>query len=213
MRSLFALMAAVLLCGNVAQAQTTADHGYVQAAADLAFGNVSSQSYGAEAGFTIVPHLQIFVEGGRVNSVAGDAIGSAAQVIVTFLASSQGGATVTVREPVVFGAGGLRYLLGTASSRARPYLTAGAGMARVKQDVVFRAGGNDVTSLLPQMGIVLGSDLSGTFTKPLVTLGGGVDVSVWRHLVLDLQVRAGRIFADEQHINIGRAGLGLGFRF
>ena len=47
-----------------------ADHGYVEGVIQSAFGNVTSQSYGAEVGFTVRPNLQVFGEVGRVRDVA-----------------------------------------------------------------------------------------------------------------------------------------------
>jgi opacity protein-like surface antigen len=89
---------------------------------------------------------------------------------------------------------------------------AGVGVAKVKQDVAFTIGGTDVTSNLQQFGTVLGTDLSGDFTKPMLTLGGGVAYPI-RRLVLDFQYRFGRIFAEDAGINVNRAGIGIGVRF
>jgi opacity protein-like surface antigen len=60
---------------------------------------------------------------------------------------------------------------------------------------------------------VLGSDLSGGFTKPMVTFGGGVSYPVWESLILDFQFRYGHVFAEGESINSSRAGVGVGFRF
>jgi hypothetical protein len=65
---------------------------------------------------------------------------------------------------------------------------------------------------MQQYGIVLGSDLTGDFTKPILVIGGGATYPVWQRVVLDFQLRFGRILADDA-IAVGRAGLGLGFRF
>ena len=87
-------------------------------------------------------------------------------------------------------------------------------MASVKQDVTFTVGGSDVTSTLAsQYGVQLGSDLSGTFTKPMVVAGAGAMWPAWQHLVVDIQFRFGRIFAEDGGINVSRAGIGIGVRF
>jgi len=44
-------------------------------------------------------------------------------------------------------------------------------------------------------------------------VGGGVAVPVWKQLVVDFQVRFGRILAEDEAIIVGRAGLGIGIRF
>jgi hypothetical protein len=61
--------------------------------------------------------------------------------------------------------------------------------------------------------VQLGTDLSGSVTKPMLSLGGGVTWPVWRQLILDFQYRYGRIFADDQAIVAQRAGVGLGIMF
>jgi hypothetical protein len=78
--------------------------------------------------------------------------------------------------------------------------------------VTFTVGGTDVTTNLQQYGAVLGTDLSGSFTKPMLTLGAGIAYPVGR-LVLDFQYRFGRIFAEDEAINVNRAGIGIGVRF
>ena len=61
--------------------------------------------------------------------------------------------------------------------------------------------------------ITLGSDLSGSFTKPMFVVGGGVGWSVRQQVVVDFQYRYGHIFADDGGINVNRAGIGIGVRF
>jgi hypothetical protein len=85
-------------------------------------------------------------------------------------------------------------------------------VASVTQDVAFTVGGTDVTNTLPQLGVTLGSDLSGTFTKPMMVLGAGA-MWPWQRLVVDLQYRFGRIFGEDEGINVNRAGIGIGVRF
>jgi len=180
---------------------------------DAAFGNANSQAYGGEVGFTVMPNVQVFVEGGRINNVAGATVGAAAQVIVTGLAQTQSNVGVSVKEPVTFGAAGVKYLVPVNGTKLQPYVMGGIGIAKVRNDVKFSVNGTDVTATLPQLGVQLGTDLSGDFTKALLTVGGGVAVPVWQRLVLDLHYRYGRIFAPEQGINVSRAGIGLGVRF
>jgi opacity protein-like surface antigen len=77
-------------------------------------------------------------------------------------------------------------------------------------------GGSDVTSQLTSLGVQLGSDLSGEFKKPMVTVGGGVDWPFWREIFVGLQFRFSRIGAEDETTsatNIGRAGAAVGIRF
>ena len=215
MRSFVMLTLGLLALGRVAHAQSAAGKGYVEGVAQSAFGNVTSLSYGAEGGFALTPGLWIFVEGGQIRDVATAAIGTAAQQIAASLTDLQPAAVAyRVKEPVTFGAVGLKYEM-VASGKAQPYLMVGGGMARVKQNVTFSVGGTDVTGSLQQSPyfVTLGTDLSGAFNKPMLTLGAGVAWPVWKRLVLDFQYRYGRIFADDQAISVSRAGLGVGVRF
>jgi opacity protein-like surface antigen len=212
-----AAIMALALGGGAASAQSIpapgADRGYAEAVLQSAFGNVTSQSYGAEGGFTVRPNLQVFFEGGMVRNIATDEISAAAQTIAGFLSQTQSNVGFTVRQPVGFFAGGVKLLFPTSSS-LRPYVLGGGGVANVKQDVTFTIAGNDVTSVLPtQYGTTLGTDLSGSFTKPMIEFGAGLMWPAWQQLVIDVQFRYGHIFADDAGINVSRAGVGIGVRF
>ena len=199
-----------------AQSQGAPGKGYVEAVGQSSFGSVTSQSFGAEAGFAIGPQLQVFVEGGKTRDVATNALSTAAQTMATAVAAVAANSAYSVKEPVTFFDAGLRFsFYASGSSKLDPYVLAAFGAATVKQDVRFTVAGNDVTSTLAQAPylIVLGTDLSGSFTKPMLVVGGGVAYAVWKQLVLDFQLRYGRVFAADQGINIGRAGLGVGVRF
>ena len=56
--------------GQRADARRHADRGYVEGVAESAFGNVTSQSFGAEVGVTVRPDLQVFGSFGHVRDVA-----------------------------------------------------------------------------------------------------------------------------------------------
>jgi opacity protein-like surface antigen len=207
----------MLALAGVASGQTPTsasdpDRGYIEAVAQAAFGNVTSQSYGAEGGVTIRPNLQVFGEVGRVSNVATSQISAAAQTIAGFLSQTQTNVAFSVKQPAAFGLAGIKYTVPTGSA-VRPYVRAGAGVANVKQDVAFTIGGADVTSNLASLGVTLGTDLSGSFTKPMVDAGGGATWTPIARLILDLQFRYGRIFAEDAGINVVRAGIGVGVRF
>jgi opacity protein-like surface antigen len=218
MRSVVCLAIAVLACGSAASAQTPSaapdsDHGYVEGVVQSAFGNVTSQSYGAEFGITVMPGLQVYGEGGMVRDVATKEISTAAQTIAGALSQTQTNVGYHVKQPVDFVVGGIKVVVPT-QSKLRPYVMAGAGIAKVTQDANFSVGGTDVTASLPTTyGIQLGTDLSGSYTKMMISLGGGVVWPAWQRLVLDFQYRYGRILAEDVGINLSRAGIGIGVRF
>jgi opacity protein-like surface antigen len=209
-------IAAFAIAGvNAAEAQTAGDpgKGYAEIVAQSAFGNVTSQNYGAEFGFTVTPSIQVFAEIGHTLNVATSQISSDAQAIASYLAQTQSNVGYSVKQPLTFGVGGIRYLLPLSGSKLLPYVSAGFGVAKVSNDVTFSIAGSDVTSNLAQYGVVLGSDLSGGFTKPMFTFGGGVSYPAWESVVLDFQYRYGHVFAEGDSINSNRIGAGIGFRF
>jgi opacity protein-like surface antigen len=195
-----------------APAAQPATRGYAEVVAQSALGNVTSQSFGGELGVTIVPNIQVFLDAGRVNNVATADISSSAQLIAGALSQTQANVLYTVKQPVTFGVAGVKYLI-TMASKAQPYVMVGGGVAQVKQNATFSAGGVDVTSTLPQLGVQLGSDLTGSFSKPMFVVGAGVTWPVWHQFAVDFQYRYGRILADDGGINVSRAGIGLGVRF
>jgi opacity protein-like surface antigen len=217
MRFMAVLAIASLACVRAASAQTAPvaaepDHGYVEGVVQSAFGNVTSQSYGVELGVSLMPNVQVFGEGGMIRDVATAEIGTAAQAIAGFLSQTQTSVQFHVKQPVTFGVAGLKYVVPTAGS-LRPYVMGGGGIAQVKQDVTFTVGGSDVTqNLASQFGVQLGTDLSGTFTKPMIVAGAGLMWPAWQRLVIDVQYY-NHIFAEGSAITVNRAGVGVGIRF
>ena len=215
MKPFLALAAAASLLGGVARAQTPAaapSRGYVEGVAQAASSDVTSQSFGVEAGYAVMPRLQAFVDVGRVRDAAPSEAGASALAIAGFLSQTETGVAFQVKAPITFGVAGVRYTIDTGG-RLQPYVLGGAGVARVERNVGFTIGGADVTSSLQQYGVVLGTDLSGSETKPMMTIGGGVTYPAWQRLVLDLQVRYGRILTSDQGLNLIRAGIGVGVVF
>jgi opacity protein-like surface antigen len=215
MRWCVMLLVGALTLDGVAHAQSAGSSSgdtYVEGVAQSAFGNVTSQSFGIEAGVRIGSDSEVFGEFGRVADVATTEIGAHAQLVANELAQLQSNVSFSVAEPVRFFAAGIKYGVPT-SWTLKPYVLAGFGLATVKQDVAFRVGNSDVTSTLSQFGIALGGDLSGSFTRPMVVVGAGAMYPIHGSFFADFQFRYNRIFAPGSAIPIGRAGLGLGFRF
>jgi opacity protein-like surface antigen len=197
-----------LTCPAYAQ---TLSKGYVEGVAQSAFGNVTSQSYGVELGVSLKPSVQIFGEVGFTKDTAPASLASGAQVIANYLSLTQSNVAYTAAQPVTFGVAGFRFPFAT-TSKLEPYVLVGGGVAQVKKDVTFTIGGTDVTGNLAQYGVVLGTDLSGSETKGMLSFGAGVAWPVWEKLVVDFQYRYGRVFTSEG-LNMNRAGVGIGVRF
>jgi opacity protein-like surface antigen len=190
-----------------AQPASSADTGYAEFFAQSSFGNVTSQAYGGEVGFTVSPALQIFGEFGWIRNTVPDSVGANAQIIASGIAAVAGSTTYQVKQPVTFGVGGVKYRVSMPESRVSPYVMAGAGVGSVKRETTFTTTG-DVSQYA-----TIGTDLNGTETKFMLSLGGGVDVPVGSAVVFDVQYRYGRIFTSDSGLNVNRVGLGLGFRF
>jgi opacity protein-like surface antigen len=194
-----------------AQAPGGPDRGYVEGVLQSAFGNVTSQSFGAEVGVTVQPNVQVFGSFGRVRDVATSEIGTSAQTVAQALAQLQTGAvSYSVKEPVTFFVGGVRYRFPT-TTMLKPYVLGGIGVASVTKDVKFQINGSDASSTISQF-VTLGSDVAGDETKAMFTLGAGVVWPAWRQLIVDLQYQYGRISTDTA-ITVNRVGVGVGVRF
>src|SRR5262249_26963790 len=177
--------------------------------AQSAFGNVTSQAYGGGFGVTVWQPLQVFVEVGQGRDVASSTLGDhAAQIAAPPTVLQPGRGSYTAKQPVAFFLAGVRYPIVIQGSKVRPYVQGGFGLGNVKNDVNFQLTSGDVSQY-----VTLGSDLTGSATSPMLSLGGGVVVPVWQRLIADLQFRYGRIFADNEGINVSRAGVGVGVRF
>src|SRR3954454_5155126 len=215
MRRALSLSVGMLMVAAAVHAQTPAaavpDRGYVQVVADSAFGNVTSQSLGAEVGVTVRPDLQVYGAFGNVRDAATPELGASAQTIDGALSQLQPGTvTYSVKEPVTFFVGGVRYRIAT-SSKIKPYVAAGAGVGMVKKDVKFLINGADVTNALSQF-VTLGSDVTGDESALMFTLGGGVVYPVWHQVFIDLHYHFAHISSDPS-ITVHRVGLGLGITF
>ena len=177
---------ALLLMMGSAQAQgsgATDTAGYIEAVAQSAFGNVTSQSFGVEGGYNVAPRVRIFAEIGLARDTAPTGLGQSAQLIAGYLTQVQP-ATVAykVAQPVRIAGVGIKYVF-PQSATIEPYVLGGFGLANVKRDVSFKIAGADVTSNIGQYGVALGQDLSGSVNKGMLTLGGGVMWSLTKSAV------------------------------
>ena len=182
--------------------------GYAEGIAQSAFGNVTSQSFGGEFGIAVRPGVSIFVEGGFIRDAAPASLGTAAQTLASAVTVLAGPTTYRVKEPITFGVAGVKYAFPVSSSSVAPYVLAGAGLAQAKKDVSFTTPSGDITQYA-----TLGTDLSGSETKAMISVGAGVGWLIGRSLVIDLQYRYGRVFTSGDGLNLNRAGVGVGVRF
>lgn len=211
----FTAVLALLTSAVAAQSPTTRDEPfYVEGFAQSAFGNVTSQAFGGEAGMRVKPRLHVFVEAALARDTAPKSFGAAAQLIAGYLTQVQPSAVgFSVRQPVRFLVGGVRYHLPYNHSDFEPYVLAGFGVASVERDVGFTIGGTDVTSTIGTYGVALGKDLSGSLTKGMLSLGGGLVWNISKTVFGEAQYRFGRVFDEPKGFNLNRVGVGIGVRF
>lgn len=220
MKSAIAIAVGAFLVASTARAQAPASTasaddqtGYVQGVVQSAFGNVTSQSFGVEGGLVVGRRLLAFAELGLVRDTAPSGLGTAAQVIAGYLTQVQTSAvSYSVRQPARFLSAGLKYMI-PYRARIEPYVLGGLGLAGVERDVRFSVGGSDVTDAIANYGVVLGRDLAGTETKPMLTVGAGAVWTARSSLFVDAHYRHSRIFTDSQGTPVNRVGLGIGVRF
>jgi hypothetical protein len=149
-----------------------------------------------------------------VHNVATADISDSGQTLAGYLSQTQANVLYNVRQPVTFDVAGVRFIVPVAG-RVQPYVMGGGGVAKVKQNGTFTVGGPNLTNTWAQApyNVQLGSNLSGTFMKPMLSSGGGIVWPTWRQINRYFQYRHGRIVAEDGGLNVSRAGIGLGVRF
>jgi hypothetical protein len=184
---------------------------YVEGAAGVTFGNVTSSTFGGEVGFRFGEKLEVFGEAGRMTDITDSATADAAATIGNWLGTlGKGASSWTVTSPTNYGAGGVRFLF-SSGGRVEPYAAVTLGVANVERKTTYSLNGTDVTGSLPSYGVTLGQDLSGKTNNFLVTVGGGVRIAAGAAFI-DAGARYGRIFTDAGTDTFRVYG-GVGFRF
>jgi opacity protein-like surface antigen len=197
----------MLMLAGTARAQTpSAKDGRmsVEFTAAATLGHKSDSAFGGEFDYRYNDDWDVFFEAGRMGNVASSALDSRAQVIANAI-----GASASVVQRAVYFDVGARYRL-MARGRWDPYVMVGFGGAGVKTRTTFSANGDLVA---------LGTDLSGTLTKPLLMIGAGATMPFKHRYFVDLSYRYGRIFARTGEIendtgtNTQRVQIGVGLKF
>lgn len=167
---------------------------------------------GVRLGLALSSRVEVFGEALYLQDVVTRRRVESAKDVAGYLAQSQGQtASATLTAPAwTFGAGVRLFLTGPHG--LRPYVVGQAGVARVTLQPAFTLAGADVTSNLGQYGVTLGSDLTGSISKP--TYGGGFGVVAGRGAwTLDLALRVLSIQFDGQPANASTFVVGIGRKF
>jgi opacity protein-like surface antigen len=188
------------------------------------FGNTTGDVR-IEGGVRVAPHVMVFGNIGRFGNLQGD-LQPTLDATTTALAANQGLAVIGGgRLPASYFGGGLRVEVPT-NSRVMPYVLGGVGVARLNPTPQFTfssgvmpdgsspAVGDDVTAAITSTGIFTPPPASSAF---MFTLGGGVQVPVAPHWVLDAGYRYSHIASDTtlsaSPINANGMTFGFGYRF
>jgi len=178
-----------------------------------------------EGGVRIAPHMKVFGNVGRFGNLQAD-LQPTLDATTSALANNQGLNVIGGGSmPATYVSGGLRVEVPT-NTRLVPYVLGGIGVARLNPAAQFTfssgtmpdgsspATGADVTAALVS---------SGGFTAPpssnalMLTLGGGLQVPVALHWVIDAGYRYSRIAADDTltaaPLNANGMTFGFGYRF
>ena len=225
MRSFIIAAAALLVAAPLfAQEQAGIDaRGYVTGlgGVSVALGNKSANTV-LEGGVRVAPHIMVFGNLGHFSNLIGD-LQPTLDATTANLADTQAlGVTATGST---YGTSGIRVEL-PIGGRVRPYVLAGIGMARLKPTAQLAyATGFLPDGSAPSVGTDITTSLAtaGSFTAPspsnslMTTLGGGVEVPLASHWVVDAGYRYSRIAADPlltaPGMNANGMTFGFGYRF
>ena len=178
-----------------------------------------------EGGVRIAPHVMVFGNIGRFGNLQAG-LQPTLDATTSALAANQGLSVIGGGSlPATYFTGGLRVEVPT-NSRVMPYVLGGVGVARLNPTAQFTflsgtlpdgstpVAGTDVTAAITSAGGFTQPPASSSF---MLTLGGGVQVPVAPHWVVDAGYRFSRIAADTtlSALSLTTNGMtfGFGYRF
>jgi opacity protein-like surface antigen len=212
------VLAGMLVLGAAAaEAQTplTKDAGrYAEFTFGATAGHTTGALVGGEFGWPLNLTWDVFFEAGRMFNTKPASMDSSAGVIADYLIAVAGSASYEAKQPATYLDGGVRYKF-PPTGRFDPYIEGALGGAHVARNVTFIVNGASQSSqqLLDNYGVQLGTDLSGTETKPILTFGVGSRFRISNSLFGDVSYRYGRIFLAEAGLNTNRLQFGVGLKF
>jgi opacity protein-like surface antigen len=221
MRALIIAAAAIVMTTGPSFAQSTQDErAYVTVGGGVAVSSdTTSGDVALEAGVRIAPNLFVFGNLGQFHNLQPSQLQPTVDNTDVMLSASGISVNGTARVPAFHAVGGLRYAIPTSKGFS-PYVLGGIGFARLSPTATFTYSSGTLTGFTPTAGDDVTSQLVslGDFTQPaastafMFTLGGGVDVPVAPHLMIDVGYRVSRIQADTP-VNASSIVAGFGYRF
>jgi hypothetical protein len=210
MKRAMLVLAIVLAVASTARAQMSPI--YVKGVVGANVSGTGSVLAGAEAGTEVIPGVDVFAELGWIDNMPTGNRNAAGNVIAAALSIETGQTTTfTARTPTVYGGGGARYRFAPRHGLT-PYVNAAVGFAYIREHTKFISGGTDITPNLANLGVGLGTDLSGSNVRPTVGVGVGV-LRTWSGWDLDGGYRYTRIFTHITGTNASRVYVEIGKHF
>jgi opacity protein-like surface antigen len=204
-----AVLIALLFTATSAFAQSGAfgPRAYVAGLGGLTFGTETDATFGGEFGRQVSETLQVYGHFTRMQDTLPREVNEELEAVSQALTTMTGEPwSFRAKAPAWLGVGGLRWSV-PAAGRVRPYALGGAGFGHVRMKLSELSLG-EVTSDVISTGVLDGDDRNAT--KPLVELGGGVQVPVGS-LYFDAGYRFSKLL-DADGFNISRAYAGIGAR-
>jgi hypothetical protein len=168
---------------------------------------------GTRLGRRVSSRLDLFGEALFLQDIVTRRRLGSARDVAGFLERSQGHpASASLDLPTWSATAGLQLFL-TGPHAVRPYLVGQAGAAYVTLRPAFHLETSNVTTILDNYGVTLGSDLTGTRTVPIFGGGLGLLVGSDEGWYLDLGFRLISVRMDDEPANVGTLTVGLGRRF
>jgi hypothetical protein len=178
-----------------------------------------------EGGVRVAPHVMVFGDIGRFSNLQAD-LQPTLDTTTSALAANQGLAVIGGGSlPASYFLGGLRFEM-PASTCFMPYVLGGVGVAHLNPTAQFTfSSGTLPDGSTPGVGtdVTTAITTAGSFTAPpasnafMFTLGGGVQIPVAPHWVVDAGYRYSRIAADSTlsalPLNANGMTFGIGYRF
>ena len=167
---------------------------------------------GAQLSGSVSSRFDVFGEAVYLQDVVTRRRAESATDVATYLAQTQGkAATGTLEIPTwAFTGGGKVFLADFGHTRL--YAAGQAGAAHVTLSPTFTLGGADITSTLPQYGVTLGADLTGSSVCAVV--GGGIGVLANHgHWYFDAAFRVLSIQMETQPAHALTIAVGFGRNF
>lgn len=218
-----AALALVALLAVPAAAQTGEPRGFVVGHGGASLTESTSPLFGGAVGVNLSRHIQITGEVGRMQNVIPSFTRTDLLVAVSDAAAEGVRFDATSRMPTVYGMAGIR-VLGPEMRYVRPYILASGGVAHLTPKPMFKVEGLDVTDLtlqeVPEIRNVFRNE-----NRPMASVGGGLSITVARHVALDMGYKYSEIFikkdylqaedSPHQHhrIDVHRMYFGVGYAF